>query len=47
MKLFDPVYLFKDFEKEGFKNPLDNNELFEEEKKEEVSTNQSLREKIG
>lgn len=33
MKLFDPVYLFKDYKEKGFEEPLDNNELFEEEKK--------------
>lgn len=32
MKLFDPKYLFKDYETRGFAHPLENNELFEEEK---------------
>lgn len=37
MKLFNPHYLFKDYEKHGYKYPLENNELFEEEKAEERS----------
>ena len=37
MKLFDPHYLFKDYEKKGYDEPLENNELFEEEKSDEVS----------
>ncbi len=35
MKLFNPHYLFKDFEKHGYNYPLENNELFEEEKSDE------------
>jgi selenide, water dikinase len=33
MKLFDPHYLFKDYAKKGFQEPMENNELFDEEKK--------------
>ena len=35
MKIFDPNYLFKDYQTEGTKEPLENNELFEEETKED------------
>jgi selenide, water dikinase len=33
MKLFDPNYLFKDYETKGSEEPMENNELFDEEKK--------------
>lgn len=35
MKLFDPHYLFKDYSIKGFNEPLENNELFENERAEE------------
>ena len=31
MKLFMPQYLFRDYENQGTKFPVENNELFEEE----------------
>ena len=31
MKLFDPLYLFKDYEKYGTKYPIENKDLFENE----------------
>ena len=34
MKIFDPNYLFRDFKTKGYAEPLENNELFEEENKE-------------
>jgi NADPH-dependent 2,4-dienoyl-CoA reductase/sulfur reductase-like enzyme len=33
MKLFNPKYLFSDYTLKGFAEPLENNELFDEEKK--------------
>lgn len=35
MKIFDPNYLFKDYATQGTLEPLENNELFEEETKED------------
>lgn len=37
MKLFDPLYLFKDFENKGTAEPVENNFLFEDEKADEVA----------
>ena len=34
MKLFYPEYLFKDYKEKGYAEPVDNNELWEEESKE-------------
>ena len=34
MKLFDPQYLFKDYKTKGTAEPLENNELFDDEKTE-------------
>ena len=47
MKLFDPLYLFNDYKNKGTAEPLENNELFEEEKAEEVSRTQALRDKVA
>ena len=47
MKLFDPLYLFRDFQIKGTAEPLDNNELFEDEKAEEISKTQVLRDKVA
>lgn len=47
MKLFDPNYLFKDYQTKQFSEPLDNNELFEEEKATEIEKTNSLREKVA
>ena len=35
MKIFDPNYLFNDYKTKGTEDPLENNELFEEENKED------------
>jgi len=47
MKLFSPHYLFKDYETKGYAEPLENNELFEEEKGEEAQKNQELKNQIA
>lgn len=47
MKLFDPHYLFKDFETKRFAEPLEKNELFDDEKKEEMIKVAPLREKVA
>lgn len=46
MKLFDPQYLFKDYAKLGFAHPLENNELFEEEKAEERKLTDEVRKEV-
>ena len=33
MKLFDPYFLFNDYDNKGFSEPVENNELFEEDQK--------------
>jgi len=43
MKLFDPNYLFKDYQTKGYTEPLENNELFESEKEEEKGVTDKLR----
>lgn len=35
MKIFDPNYLFNDYKTKGTAEPIENNELFEEENKED------------
>lgn len=47
MKLFDPHYLFKDYETKGFEEPMENNELFEEEKKSEHEEKARIKEKVS
>lgn len=47
MKLFDPHYLFKDYETKGFEEPMENNELFEEEKKSENEEKERVKEKVN
>ena len=47
MKLFDPYYLFNDYDKKGFAEPLENNELFEEEKGEEVAKTKHIRDLVA
>ena len=47
MKLFNPLYLFKDYEKHGYAYPLENNELFEEEKTEERNMLEPLKQRAN
>ena len=47
MKLFDPHYLFKDFDGQGTSCPLENNELFDDEKKEIEGVLGPIRAKVG
>lgn len=47
MKLFDPLYLFRDYPTHSCAYPLDNNELFESEKSEERIRVQPLRDKVA
>lgn len=47
MKLFDPYYLFKDYDEKRFAEPLEKNELFDDEKKEEMVKVAPLREKVA
>mmetsp|Transcript_2750 Transcript_2750/g.2594 ORF Transcript_2750/g.2594 Transcript_2750/m.2594 type:complete len:85 (+) Transcript_2750:1022-1276(+) len=46
MKLFMPTYLFNDYENKGFAEPLENNELFEQQKAEDMASTQSLRAQV-
>lgn len=47
MKLFDPYYLFRDYDEKRFEDPLEKNELFDDEKKEEMILIAPLREKVA
>ncbi|CDW79590.1 pyridine nucleotide-disulfide oxidoreductase family protein [Stylonychia lemnae] len=47
MKLFNPNYLFKDFQTRGYEEPLENNELFENEKSDEKQVTDKIRERIN
>ena len=46
MKLFDPVYLFKDYKKKGTSEPLNNNGLFDDENDKLESVLGHLRQKV-
>jgi selenide,water dikinase len=39
MNLFNPLYLFKDYKKEGTKYPLDNFSLFDDDENEKIKAN--------
>ena len=43
MKLFDPNYLFNDYQTKGYAEPLENNELFDSEKSDERSATDHIR----
>lgn len=47
MKLFTPKYLFKDYETRGYAEPIENNELFEEEKASEAQVTDYLKKKVA
>jgi hypothetical protein len=47
MKLFSPHYLFNDYDKKGYAEPLENNELFEEESSKLESEIGFLRKKVA
>jgi len=47
MKLFDPKYLFKDYETRGYAEPLENNELFENEKSDERQVTDKIRSNVA
>jgi hypothetical protein len=47
MKIFDPNYLFKDYKTQGCTEPVENNELFEEESKEEKSSMEVVRAEVA
>ena len=46
MKLFDPNYLFNDFKNKGTSEPLNNNELFDDENSKLESEISHLRRKV-
>lgn len=46
MKLFDPHYLFNDYDHKGTAEPLENNDLFEAERKDEKELIAKLRAKV-
>jgi selenide,water dikinase len=47
MKLFNPYYLYNDYDNKKFSDPIENNELFEEERAEEVAQTNYLRERVA
>ena len=47
MKLFTPKYLFRDYDKKGYAEPIENNELFEEEKAGENEITSKLKIKVA
>ena len=47
MKLFDPMYLFRDYKTKGCEVKVENNELFDDEKSEELAKVAPLREKVA
>jgi len=47
MKLFDPYYLFKDYKLKGAAEPLENNELFDDEKAELDSKLEPIKKKVA
>lgn len=44
MNLFNPKYLFKDYEKQGVKEPVDNYKMFDDEEEAEVA---KLKERVA
>ena len=47
MKLFQPEYLFNDWEHKRYAEPVENNELFESEKAEERVITDKIRERVA
>lgn len=46
MKLFDPNYLFKDYQTMGYAHPLEKNELFEDESSEERKMTDEIKREV-
>lgn len=46
MKLFDPYFLFNDYDNKGFSEPVENNELFDEDQKSNNEEKEKAREVV-
>lgn len=47
MNLFERDYLFWNFETKGYSDPYEQNELYEEEKKELAAKNEAIKENVA